>query len=85
MITGSTAVLAVADVTKSVGSTPACSASGSPSHQGQRIGQAMVERVLDELRARGAPEGAFVGLFTRKSGFYEKIGFKKDGGMHMQL
>jgi catechol 2,3-dioxygenase-like lactoylglutathione lyase family enzyme/GNAT superfamily N-acetyltransferase len=56
-----------------------------PSHQGQRIGEAMVRRVLDELRARGAPEGAFVGLFTPKPGFYEKIGFRKEVGMHMQL
>jgi predicted N-acetyltransferase YhbS/predicted enzyme related to lactoylglutathione lyase len=56
-----------------------------PSHQGQKIGQAMVERVLKELRARGAPQGAFIGLFTARPGFYEKVGFKKDFAMHMQL
>ena len=56
-----------------------------PSHQGQKIGRTMVERVLDELRARGAPPAAFVGLFTSRPGFYERIGFKTDVGMHRQL
>jgi catechol 2,3-dioxygenase-like lactoylglutathione lyase family enzyme/GNAT superfamily N-acetyltransferase len=56
-----------------------------PSHQGQGIGQAMVKRVLDELRVRGAPQGAFVGLFTARPGFYEKVNFKKDVAMHMHL
>jgi len=56
-----------------------------PSHQGQKIGQAIVERTLEELRARGAPQGAFVGLFTARPGFYEKVGFKKDFAMHMRL
>ncbi|MGB7156704.1 MAG: GNAT family N-acetyltransferase [Tepidisphaeraceae bacterium] len=56
-----------------------------PSHQGQKIGRAMVETVLAELRRRGAREGAFVGLFTGKPGFYEQLGFKKDCGMHRAL
>ena len=56
-----------------------------PTHQGQKIGAAMVARTLDELRRRGAPAGAFVGLFTGRAGFYEKLGFRKDFGMHMAL
>ena len=57
-----------------------------PSHQGQKIGRAMVETALAELRGTGAREGAFVGLFTGKPGFYEQLGFKRDsGGMHRPL
>lgn len=56
-----------------------------PSHQGQKIGAAMVQRVLDELRRSGAPPGAFVGLFTGRPGFYETLGFTKDLGMHRAL
>jgi uncharacterized glyoxalase superfamily protein PhnB/GNAT superfamily N-acetyltransferase len=56
-----------------------------PSHQGQKIGQAMVETVLDELRRTGAREGAFVGLFTSKAGFYERLGFEKHFGMRRAL
>ena len=56
-----------------------------PSHQGQKIGAAMVERLLDDLRTRGFPPGAFVGLFTGRPGFYETLGFKKGIGMHRGL
>ena len=35
-----------------------------PRYQGQKIGTAMVETALAEMRRRGAPQGAFVGLFT---------------------
>jgi GNAT superfamily N-acetyltransferase/predicted enzyme related to lactoylglutathione lyase len=56
-----------------------------PSHQGQKIGAAMVDAALTELRRTGAREGAFVGLFTGKPGFYERLGFKKDVGMHRAL
>ncbi len=56
-----------------------------PSHQGQKIGQAMVETVLDELRRTGAREGAFVGLFTGKAGFYERLGFERHFGMRRAL
>jgi GNAT superfamily N-acetyltransferase len=56
-----------------------------PSHQGQKIGSALIERALDELRGSGAPQGAFVGLFTGKPEFYERLGFKKDIGMHLPL
>jgi ribosomal protein S18 acetylase RimI-like enzyme len=56
-----------------------------PSHQGQKIGAAMVHRALEELRRRGVPPGAFVGLFTGRPGFYETLGFKSGGGMHLAL
>ena len=56
-----------------------------PLHQGQKIGTAMVTRLLDELRARGAPAGSFVGLFTAKPGFYGQLGFNNDFGMHRPL
>jgi GNAT superfamily N-acetyltransferase len=56
-----------------------------PSHQGQQIGAALVERLLDELRRGGAPAGAFVGLLTGRPGFYERLGFKPGGGMHRGL
>jgi GNAT superfamily N-acetyltransferase len=56
-----------------------------PSHQGQKIGAAMIETALAHLRETGAPDGAFVGLFTTKPGFYERLGFKKDFGMHRAL
>ncbi len=56
-----------------------------PSHQGQKIGAAMVEAALAELRRMGARDGAFVGLFTAKPGFYEGLGFHKGIGMHRPL
>ncbi|MEA2708855.1 MAG: hypothetical protein QOF78_1456 [Phycisphaerales bacterium] len=56
-----------------------------PAYQGQKIGTSMVETALTEMRRRGAPQGAFVGLFTAKYGFYEHLGFKKDLGMHLAL
>ena len=56
-----------------------------PRHQGQKIGAAMMHRILDELRRSGAPKGAFVGLFTGRPGFYERVGFRKHGGMHLAL
>jgi ribosomal protein S18 acetylase RimI-like enzyme/predicted enzyme related to lactoylglutathione lyase len=56
-----------------------------PSHQGQKIGTAMVDRTLEELRRHGAPPGSFVGLFTGRPGFYEKVGFSQSGGMSRAL
>jgi ribosomal protein S18 acetylase RimI-like enzyme len=50
-----------------------------PTYQGQKIGTEMMKQALDELRRRG-PKGAFVGLFTGKRGFYQRLGFG-DGGM----
>jgi catechol 2,3-dioxygenase-like lactoylglutathione lyase family enzyme/GNAT superfamily N-acetyltransferase len=56
-----------------------------PAYQGQRIGSTIIEAALAEMRRRGAPQGAFVGLFTGKPDFYERLGFKKDVGMHLAL
>jgi GNAT superfamily N-acetyltransferase/uncharacterized glyoxalase superfamily protein PhnB len=55
-----------------------------PSHQGRRIGSALIEAAMKELRNR-ARSGAFVGLFTGKPAFYETFGFKSGGGMHCGL
>jgi ribosomal protein S18 acetylase RimI-like enzyme len=49
-----------------------------PTHQGQKIGSEMMKTALAELRRRG-PKGAFVGLFTGKRGFYERLGFGQGG------
>ena len=56
-----------------------------PSHQGQKIGSALMESALAELRRSGAPAGAFVGLFTGKPEFYQRLGFHKGIGMHLPL
>jgi GNAT superfamily N-acetyltransferase/uncharacterized glyoxalase superfamily protein PhnB len=54
-------------------------------YQGQKIGSALMERAMAELRTIG-PRGAFVGLFTPKPAFYERFGFAPDsGGMHTML
>jgi uncharacterized glyoxalase superfamily protein PhnB/GNAT superfamily N-acetyltransferase len=55
-----------------------------PEHQGQKIGTALMETLLSELRRIGS-KGAFVGLFALKAGFYEKLGFVCDSGMHRPL
>ena len=56
-----------------------------PSHQGQKIGRAMMDAAIVELKRRGAPGGAFVGLFTGKPEFYESAGFARGVGMHRAL
>ena len=43
-----------------------------------------MEQAVAELRKIG-PKGAFVGLFTPKPEFYERLGFQKDIGMHIAL
>jgi uncharacterized glyoxalase superfamily protein PhnB/GNAT superfamily N-acetyltransferase len=53
-----------------------------PSHQNQRIGTVLIETALKSLR--GSARGAFVGLFTFKPSFYERLGFQKDIGMHLK-
>jgi uncharacterized glyoxalase superfamily protein PhnB/GNAT superfamily N-acetyltransferase len=54
-------------------------------YQGQKIGSAMMEMAMAELRSI-APKNAFVGLFTPKPAFYERFGFAADsGGMHAML
>jgi catechol 2,3-dioxygenase-like lactoylglutathione lyase family enzyme len=55
-----------------------------PSHQAMKIGSAMMERTLAELR-KTAPPRTFVGLFTPKPEFYERFGFQTGGGMHLSL
>ena len=55
-----------------------------PEYQCQKIGSALMERALVELRKIG-PKGAFVGLFTPKPMFYERLGFQKGIGMHIAL
>ncbi len=55
-----------------------------PAYQKQKIGSALLEQTLAELRKIG-PKAAFVGLFTVKHGFYERIGFVKDVAMHLSL
>jgi GNAT superfamily N-acetyltransferase/predicted enzyme related to lactoylglutathione lyase len=56
----------------------------TPPNQGQKIGTALMEALIRELRRIG-PKGAFVGLFASKAGFYEQLGFVRDGGMHIAL
>lgn len=51
-----------------------------PAYQGQKIGTAMMEAAMAELRRVG-PKGAFVGLFTGKPKFYHRVGFRDGGGM----
>jgi uncharacterized glyoxalase superfamily protein PhnB len=54
-------------------------------YHGQKIGSALMERAMSELR-KIAPKGAFVGLFTPRPAFYERFGFAADsGGMHAML
>jgi predicted N-acetyltransferase YhbS len=55
-----------------------------PAYQCQKIGSAIMETALAELRKVG-PKGAFVGLFTGKPEFYARLGFRKDIGMHLAL
>ena len=56
----------------------------TPEYQGQKIGSALMEMALAELRKIG-PKGAFVGLFTPKPEFYERLGFSRGHGMHLAL
>jgi catechol 2,3-dioxygenase-like lactoylglutathione lyase family enzyme len=55
-----------------------------PEYQGQKVGTAMMEAVMGQLR-EAAPKGAFVGLFTARPGFYEKHGFVQGQGMSLFL
>ena len=61
-----------------------CDVAVMPDHQHQKIGSALMEHALAELRKTG-PTGTFVGLFTGKPQFYERLGFQKDLGMHVAL
>jgi len=55
-----------------------------PPYQNRRVGSALMETAMKWLRAN-AGKGAFVGLFTHKPGFYERSGFRIDGGMHLKI
>ena len=55
-----------------------------PAYQGQKIGSAMMETAMAELRKMG-PKGALVALFTGKPPFYERFGFSPGGGMQASL
>ncbi len=55
-----------------------------PVFQSQRIGTAMMESLLDQLRRRG-PAGATVNLFTFHSSFYERMGFAQNTCTSLKL
>lgn len=50
----------------------------TPEFQGQGIGKAIVQKVMDWIKTNG-PEGSTVWLFAveGREGFYEKFGFKR--------
>ena len=47
-----------------------------PDHQNQRVGTALMERLLEQIH-RTAPPGTNVYLFTFHHRFYERLGFEK--------
>ncbi|MBA3274120.1 MAG: GNAT family N-acetyltransferase [Chthoniobacterales bacterium] len=53
-------------------------------HQGKRIGSEMLKLAIAHLRTL-APSGTFVGLFSQKPAFYERLGFTHSGGLHLPL
>jgi GNAT superfamily N-acetyltransferase/uncharacterized glyoxalase superfamily protein PhnB len=55
-----------------------------PPFQNQQIGRALLDQTVEALR-QVAPRGAFVGLFTPKPEFYERLGFHRGHGMHLAL
>lgn len=55
-----------------------------PEHQGRRVGESMMQALLEELRA-DAPAGAQVILLTHQQRFYEKLGFAEGGCMQLRL
>lgn len=55
-----------------------------PSRQRHGVGAALIERALSELRERVGP-GVFVGLFTGRHAFYERLGFTTGLAMHRPL
>lgn len=48
-----------------------------PAYQSQRVGSAMVQRLLERIR-QDAPSGGNVFLFTFSHPFYEKLGFREE-------
>lgn len=55
-----------------------------PVDQQRRVGSAMLDAAIAHLRTL-APAGSFVGLFSTKPAFYERVGFQNDGGCHRAL
>ncbi|MEM8781242.1 MAG: GNAT family N-acetyltransferase [Planctomycetota bacterium] len=55
-----------------------------PAHQHRRVGTALIERLLAELRTIG-PAGANVVLFTFHDSFYERLGFQKQPSAMLRL
>lgn len=55
-----------------------------PEHQGRRVGQSMMQALLEALRTE-APSGAQVILLTHQQPFYEKLGFGEGGCMQLRL
>jgi predicted N-acetyltransferase YhbS len=55
-----------------------------PDYQGRRIGSAIMETAMAELRRRARP-GSYVGLFTGKPDFYKRFGFGSGAGMSLIL
>lgn len=55
-----------------------------PEFQSQRIGSAVVESLVAQLRERG-PSGANVFLFTMSHPFYARLGFRNDGCSMLKL
>lgn len=55
-----------------------------PDHQNQRIGTALMEQLVHDLR-QTAPPGSHVYLFTFSHGFYERLGFKSQPCTLMKL
>jgi GNAT superfamily N-acetyltransferase len=53
-------------------------------HQGQCIGTEMMNCAIAHLRTIASP-GTFVGLFSQKPAFYERLGFTMGGGLHLPL
>ena len=55
-----------------------------PAYQNQRIGSALMEKLLEWIRANAA-KGSMVQLFTGKPGFYERYGFRSMNGMGLVI
>lgn len=55
-----------------------------PADQGKRVGSELMRTAIAHLRTL-APAGTFVGLFSGKPAFYERLGFQNDGGLHRPL
>ena len=55
-----------------------------PADQQRRVGSAMLDAAIAHLRTIATP-GSFVGLFSTKPAFYERVGFQNEGGLQRRL